>query len=312
MSGRVEPAEAVDRYRRWLASVPLAERSKRDYARNVEAFCGWLAGQARRTTVFVPGGTGTKAHGRARAWMISDQGELSYRGIARAMGGSYRRGQLARAAAASRRTGPRVQACWQTQRKMSVKPAFATDDATRRYYDQRAREYDDWYTGHGVFTDRDPVARTLDVAVRNGIPDQASIANPRGRRDLCGFVVGLDQQIVDLVERLQPQRAILAGLSDRHHRRALDRERAAFLNEARRVAGEFVVVDSARREDAAAGRWETRVLSDGSQHRVYKRYLSADQLALELDGAPLFDGRWFAAARVSWSERAGCSARRDS
>ena len=43
MSGRVEPAEAVDRYRRWLASVPLAERSKREYARNVEAFCDWLA-----------------------------------------------------------------------------------------------------------------------------------------------------------------------------------------------------------------------------------------------------------------------------
>ncbi len=30
MSGRVEPAEVVDRYRRWLASVPLAERSKRE------------------------------------------------------------------------------------------------------------------------------------------------------------------------------------------------------------------------------------------------------------------------------------------
>ena len=42
MSGRVEPAEAVERYRRWLASVPLAERSKREYARNVESFCDWL------------------------------------------------------------------------------------------------------------------------------------------------------------------------------------------------------------------------------------------------------------------------------
>jgi hypothetical protein len=33
----------IGRYRRWLASVPLAERSKREYARNVEAFCDWLA-----------------------------------------------------------------------------------------------------------------------------------------------------------------------------------------------------------------------------------------------------------------------------
>lgn len=43
MSGMVDPAETVERYRRWLASVPLAERSKREYARNVEAFCAWLA-----------------------------------------------------------------------------------------------------------------------------------------------------------------------------------------------------------------------------------------------------------------------------
>jgi hypothetical protein len=43
MSGRVEPREVVERYRRWLVSVPLAERSKREYARNVEAFCDWSA-----------------------------------------------------------------------------------------------------------------------------------------------------------------------------------------------------------------------------------------------------------------------------
>jgi site-specific recombinase XerC len=42
MARRVEPGDAVERYRRWLASVPLAERSKREYARNVErSATGW-------------------------------------------------------------------------------------------------------------------------------------------------------------------------------------------------------------------------------------------------------------------------------
>ena len=34
-------------------------------------------------------------------------------------------------------------------------PAFARDRDTARYYDQRAGEYDDWYTGEGRFGERD-------------------------------------------------------------------------------------------------------------------------------------------------------------
>jgi hypothetical protein len=63
MPGRVEPAEAVDRYRRWLASVPLAERSKREYGRNAEAFCGWLA---RSTTRRPPAAGSAPRPGGAR------------------------------------------------------------------------------------------------------------------------------------------------------------------------------------------------------------------------------------------------------
>jgi hypothetical protein len=51
----------------------------------------------------------------------------------------------------------------------------------------------------------------------------------------------------------------------------------------------------------AADGWDKRILSDGSRHQVYKRYFSADQLATELGGAPLFDGHWFVAATVSWA-----------
>ena len=39
---------------------------------------------------------------------------------------------------------------------------------------------------------------------------------------------------------------------------------------------------------------QERVLNDGSSHRVFKRYFTAEQLADELGGARvLFDGRWF-------------------
>src|SRR5581483_7647872 len=33
-------------------------------------------------------------------------------------------------------------------------PAFATDAATAAYYERRAAEYDEWYTGDGVFAER--------------------------------------------------------------------------------------------------------------------------------------------------------------
>ena len=213
---------------------------------------------------------------------------------------------------------------------VSIKPAFATDPATARYYDQRAREYDDWYTGRGVFADRDrpgwdaeverivdlvrklPPARTLDIACGTAFLT----------RHLSGLVVGLDQS-PSMVAIAQSRLADgLAVVGDALHLpvsdAAFDRvftghfyghlpadERAAFVAEARRVAGELVVVDTARREDAPAEQWERRVLSDGSLHQVYKRYLSADQLARELGGTPLLEGRWFVAARVSWPGRTG-------
>ena len=43
MARLVKPEQALRRYARWLSSQPLAERSKREYLRNVEAFCAWLA-----------------------------------------------------------------------------------------------------------------------------------------------------------------------------------------------------------------------------------------------------------------------------
>ena len=42
-------------------------------------------------------------------------------------------------------------------------PAFASDPATAHYYDQRAAEYDEWYTGQGSFADRDRPGWTAEV-----------------------------------------------------------------------------------------------------------------------------------------------------
>ncbi len=43
MSDDVELADVPALFEGWLAGRPLAERSRREYARNVRVFCGWLA-----------------------------------------------------------------------------------------------------------------------------------------------------------------------------------------------------------------------------------------------------------------------------
>ena len=42
MSDMIEPTDVPARFERWLAGRPLAERSRREYARNVRAYCVWL------------------------------------------------------------------------------------------------------------------------------------------------------------------------------------------------------------------------------------------------------------------------------
>jgi SAM-dependent methyltransferase len=208
----------------------------------------------------------------------------------------------------------------------SSSPAFARDPATAAYYDQRAAEYDEWYLGHGQFADRHrpgwdsevdqvvdlvarlPVSRTLDAACGSGYLT----------RHLRGVVVGADQSpaMVALAQSRLPQGvAIVADvLALPFADNAFDRiltghfyghlpadERQAFLTEARRVAGELLVIDSALRPGIEPEQWQERILNDGSRHRVYKRYLSGRQLADELQGRVLFDGTWFIAAQVQWT-----------
>jgi ubiquinone/menaquinone biosynthesis C-methylase UbiE len=193
----------------------------------------------------------------------------------------------------------------------------------KTYYDRRAREYDDWWLGTGRFAERDrpgweeevealtgalvalPPARTLDIACGTGFLT----------RHLLGEVVGLDQStaMIDEARRQAPEATFVQGdalelpfedgsfdrIFTAHfygHLEGDDRER--FLREARRVARELVVADSALREDVEPEEQQERILNDGSSWEVYKRYLTADGLAAELGGGEiLFTGRWFVAVR---------------
>jgi len=203
--------------------------------------------------------------------------------------------------------------------------SFARDAATHAYYDARAGEYDEWYEGEGRFATRGrpgwsdevaglqaivatlPPARTLDVACGTGFLT----------RHLRGLAVGLDQSpaMVAVTQERLPDGVALVGdalalpfadgafdrvLTGHFYGHLVPDERAAFLAEARRVARELVVVDSAPREGKPPEGWEERVLNDGSRHRVFKRFLTAADLLAELggEGETLLDGRWFSAVRV--------------
>ena len=191
----------------------------------------------------------------------------------------------------------------------------------KAYYDRRAPEYDDWWRGAGLFAERDrpgwedevealcgaiaalEPARTLDVACGTGFLT----------RHLRGEVVGLDQSTTMLEEarRQAPAATFVEGdaLSLPFNAATFDRvftghfyghldadQRTRFLAEARRVAPELVIVDSALRDGVDPEEHQERVLNDGSRWEVYKRYFAPDALAQELGGGEaLFDGRWFVA-----------------
>jgi demethylmenaquinone methyltransferase/2-methoxy-6-polyprenyl-1,4-benzoquinol methylase len=193
----------------------------------------------------------------------------------------------------------------------------------KAYYDRRAPEYDEWYRGAGRFAERErpgweqelealgralaalPPARTLDVACGTGFLT----------RHLPGEIVGLDQSEAMLEEarRQAPRATFVQGdaLSLPFDDGAFERifaahfyghlegeERERFLTEARRLAPELVVVDSALREDVEAEEQQERILNDGSRWEVYKRYFTAEELLEELGGGEVvYDGRWFVAVR---------------
>ena len=194
----------------------------------------------------------------------------------------------------------------------------------KAYYERRAAEYDDWWLGTGLFTNRHrsgwdeertaltstlaalAPARTLDVACGTGFLTQ----------HLRGEITGLDQSasMLELAQAKIPEGQFINGdalelpFADDSFDRVVtsffyghleEGDRKAFLREARRVAPELVVVDSALHEEVEPVEWQERVLNDGSRWQVYKRYFEPGSLADELDGGrTLFAGRWFVAVQA--------------
>jgi demethylmenaquinone methyltransferase/2-methoxy-6-polyprenyl-1,4-benzoquinol methylase len=195
----------------------------------------------------------------------------------------------------------------------------------KAYYEARAPEYDDWWLGLGRFDglerprwDDDvrsleravaalPPARTLDVACGTGFLT----------RHLRGEIVGVDQsrRMLEIARARVPHGTFVRadalahlpfadGEFDRvftgHFYGHLEAaERGRFLIEARRLANELVVVDSAVRPDRGREEMQERILNDGSRWRVYKRYFTGSELADELGGGDvLHESRWFVVVRA--------------
>jgi ubiquinone/menaquinone biosynthesis C-methylase UbiE len=152
-----------------------------------------------------------------------------------------------------------------------------------------------------------PPARTLDVACGTGYLTQ----------HLSGEITGLDQSesMIEIASARIPVGTFLQSdalplpCADGEFERLFtghfyghleEAARAEFLSEARRVAGELVVADSAIRPDHEVVEWQERVLNDGSRHEVYKRYFSGEGLAEELGGGEvLHSGPWFVVVRAA-------------
>jgi demethylmenaquinone methyltransferase/2-methoxy-6-polyprenyl-1,4-benzoquinol methylase len=193
----------------------------------------------------------------------------------------------------------------------------------KAYYDARAPEYDDWYLGKGLYSDRVrpgwdeelaglfaainamPPGRTLDVACGTGFLT----------RHLEGEIVGIDasERMLAIAQERVPKGDFLAadalelpfddGSFDRlftghFYGHLEDEERRRFLGEARRVARELVIVDSSVQHSPVDEEFQPRVLNDGSRWEVYKRFFTGSGLAEELGGGEtLFEGRWFVVVR---------------
>lgn len=191
----------------------------------------------------------------------------------------------------------------------------------KTYYERRAREYDDWVFGTGLFAGRHrpswheerrvlertvaalPPVRTLDVACGTGWLTQ----------HLRGDVTGLDasDSMLSIAAERMPAAAFVIGealalpfadgsfdriFTSHFYGHLEEDDRLRFLEEASRVASELVVVDSALHDGVEPVEWQERELNDRSRWHVYKRYFTPEELTDELGGGRvLHAGMWFVA-----------------
>ena len=192
---------------------------------------------------------------------------------------------------------------------------LSTIRVVKEYYAQRAAEYD--ATSWEAFDEAEretverfvaslPPGRILDIGCGTGYLT----------RFLRGSVVGVDQsaEVLELaLARLPDAKLIradvpplpftddafdLAFSSNVYSHIDTAAARAEFVAEALRVACALVVLEQSWRPGREREASELRRLLDGSEHRVFKRYLTADELALELDGVGVLASAEFVAVRT--------------
>jgi len=198
------------------------------------------------------------------------------------------------------------------------------------YYDRGAHDYDEGWRGSWLPEEGDragfeaelealghvisslPAGRVLDVACGTGVLT----------RCLKGEVTGLDgsEEMLKIARERVPGATFVQGdalsipFPDSSFDRAftsnfygllLPHERSTFLEEVRRIARELVVVEVVEQDMKKLGwrkrekGWQERTLSDGSEHLIYRRYFEAEDLAEEIGGRILFEGKYLVAVCAS-------------
>ena len=185
----------------------------------------------------------------------------------------------------------------------------------KEYYARRAAEYDatSWEAfdqGERETVERFvaslPPGRIIDIGCGTGFLT----------RHLRGSVVGVDQsaEVLELARARLPGRELvcadvpplpfgdgafdLAFSSNVYSHLDTAAARAEFVAETLRVACALVVLEQSWRPGRQREAWELRRLLDGSEHRVFKRYLTADELARELEAVVVLASAEFAAVRT--------------
>ena len=199
-----------------------------------------------------------------------------------------------------------------------------------RYYERGAHDYEggwrgSWLPNEGERAEFEeefgalghtisslPAGRVLDVACGTGVLT----------RYLKGEVTGLDgsEEMLKIARERVPGATFVQGdafsipfpdasfdrvFTSNFYGLLLPHERSVFLKEIRRIASEFAVVEVVEQDMKKLGwrkretGWQERTLSDGTEHLIFRRYFTAKDLAGELTGEVLFDGRYLVMVRAS-------------